>query len=211
MPTNFGRRFAATGPTSGPTLEFRLDKVSYYSTLAMIKSLPKKMQRKVLRSVMGTVGTKLKKAVQLELANTLMNTTRPSQRRFKDGTPRKPLKETIIRKVKTYRKSGQVIAIIGPEAGAAPHANIVESGSYQTAPPGVISGERFHTDPSGPTPGKSTGVMPANPFMRRTWSAYKPRLGRLMASETRRYFRRHFRPSALARKARRQIGRTLGI
>lgn len=42
---------------------------------------------------------------------------------------RAPLKRTIVKKTKTYKKSGTIVAIIGPKKYEAPHSHLVHDGT----------------------------------------------------------------------------------
>lgn len=124
---------------------------------AALNALPRAVQKKIERRVLGAGATVIKR-----VATSLV------------PVKEKRLKAAIAVKRKTYRKSGNVIAIVGYREGkddkkGAPHAHLVEFGTV----------ERFHKS------GKSTGTMPEFGFMRRAIRDSGPAVAKAMQDRMR--------------------------
>ena len=102
--------------------------------LKLLKKLPDKTARKVSRQAVNAGATPILKAARRLVS-------------VDDGT----LKKALDKKVKTYKKTKAVVAIIGPRSREAPHGSLLEFGS----------GPRIQT-----TTGREVGSMPAKPFLR---------------------------------------------
>jgi len=98
----------------------------------MLKQLPDRVLRKVTRQAVNAGATPVLKAARSNV-----------------NVKRGVLRAALTKKVKTYTKSQTVLALVGPRAKAAPHANLVEGGS-------VLRRQKS---------GKSTGQMPASHFL----------------------------------------------
>lgn len=98
----------------------RIEVTGLKETMRALKLLPERVQRKVMRSAVGKACTPVVKAARKLIPK--------GDGQNPDGTTRKHLKDTVTKKVKTY-KNGNVTGIIGPRAKAAPHDRLVDEGT----------------------------------------------------------------------------------
>lgn len=109
---------ARFGTVKGKGGKFKVDGLS--ESLRRLKILPDRINRKVMRLAINKGCTPVVRAAR-KMAP-VGDGLKP------DGTERKHLKDTMTKRVKTYR-NGTVVGVVGPRAKAAPHAKLVELGT----------------------------------------------------------------------------------
>ena len=103
------------------------------------------------RAQSGIVGKALR-AASRPIVNAARDNLRAGNHKFTGN-----LIKSIGLRIKTYRKDGRTIAVIGPRWPEGAHGHLVE----------------FGTGPRQTEKGKSTGFMPATPFLRPAFDAFK--------------------------------------
>lgn len=156
-------RFASTFRGSGSQRVVGAEIAGLKPLLKRLKVLPERSQRRVLRPAITKAATPIVKAAR-RLAPKGTGLTH-------SGRERRHLGKTITKtRAKLYRRTGTVMAIIGPAKGEAPHSHLVHDG---TQPHAIVLTKPLQlgrvTLPAGftiPHPGAK-----ANPFLSRAVDA----------------------------------------
>jgi HK97 gp10 family phage protein len=88
-----------------------------------LEALPDKLARKVLRPAIIKAATPIVKGARRNAPE--------GAGKNPDGTERKHLNKNIGKKVRTYKGSNTIVAVMGAMGRETPHANIVEGGTVQ--------------------------------------------------------------------------------
>lgn len=119
----------------------------------LLAELPDKVSRKVQRKAVMAGSTIVRKAYRRNLKTLVGKVT---------GT----LRRSPGRRIRSYKRTNTVVAIVGPFSGRARHAHLIEYGTKGK--------ERFTKA------GKSTGIMPAFAPLRKAWDSSLPKVKAVM-------------------------------